>query len=433
MDATAFVDTNTLPHYQPVDQIDWCGLLGADRVVVVVAQVIFRELNWVKDAPGVPRRKQNRAARVLRQLDEFTETQPDAVLRPGVLLSTDDRDPSIDFGQYLLNKDLGDDWLLASIIDYRLRAPQSDPRLVTCDTGLKLKARRLKIKVHPLPDDLRLPQEPDPEEARIRELEKENRELRDRLPRLKLCFSNGSNHGAWEIPEPVAESPAPVLNDLRSKYPKLHAQSVSAHPLAHPIDWTGLTRIPDAEITRCNEDLDRFYEAYEAHVAELNKYKSHIRLELLLRISNDGTCPAENVRIALHFPEGFELYDGESVPKPPAPPEPPVKPLTLGDRIARPLLPLPRHLLQPTVDLTSLIGHTSRNVSRPKIARSDSYTVRFDVKSLQHDDTEELDPLCAVFDTFEDARSFHIEYSLIAANLPRKQEGELHVEIRKVT
>jgi len=430
MDATAFVDTNTLLHYQPVDQIDWCGLLSADRVVIVIAQVILRQLNRIKDAPGASRRKRDRAARVLHQFDEFIETRPDACLRPGVCLLLDDRDPSIDFGEYSLNRELDDDWLLASIIDYRLRVPQCAPGLVTSDIGLKLKARRLDITLHRLPDDLRLPEQPDPEEVRRQELERENRLLKQRLPQLELRFVNGSKHGSFAFSRPAKILREPVLTDIRARYPKM---SVPPPRNLIPVAIPGT--ISQSEIIKYNDELDRFYSAWEDHLDALDTHRESILLEFALQVSNQGTAPAETTRISLDFPQGTQAYNSETVPKPPAEPEPPVRPLSCEQALFSGAGARYRNSLAVNSGLLDALARLSPapNISSPQVADPAGRTVRFDIQSLLHGVTEKLPAIYVAIGSFDEARSFHVKYQIIAANLPQPREENLHVQIVKET
>jgi len=69
----------------------------------------------------------------------------------------------------------------------------------------------------------------------------------------------------------------------------------------------------------------------------------------------------------------------------------------------------------------------ARNVGRPSIRRSKSYDVGFSVRKIKHGLVEVLDSLYAVFESRESARSFTIDYRLLADNLPDPVEGHLHV------
>jgi hypothetical protein len=52
-----------------------------------------------------------------------------------------------------------------------------------------------------------------------------------------------------------------------------------------------------------------------------------------------------------------------------------------------------------------------------------------DIKKLNHGFDESLEPMFAIFDSHDGAKSFAITYEIHAANLPAPEKGELHVVI----
>jgi hypothetical protein len=50
---------------------------------------------------------------------------------------------------------------------------------------------------------------------------------------------------------------------------------------------------------------------------------------------------------------------------------------------------------------------------------------------LKHKLKEPAEPLYVVFESFQDAHSFHIDYRILAANVPEEISGQLHIAIRK--
>jgi len=186
-----FIDTNVFLHYQGFDQIDWLSLSQTKQVLVVLPPVVFRELNKHKDLnPSQKIRK--RAQSVLGRLSNLLKTSLITELRPNVKIEALPNDPIIDFGSHSLRSDLQDDFLLASILEFRAKDLNIDCRLVTADIGLQLKCRSRQILTIDLPDSLRLPEEEDPNEKRAKELEAEIRDLKHQLPSLQLTFENKS-------------------------------------------------------------------------------------------------------------------------------------------------------------------------------------------------------------------------------------------------
>jgi hypothetical protein len=153
------------------------------------------------------------------------------------------------------------------------------------------------------------------------------------------------------------------------------------------------------------------------------------KIQLDIELINSGTLPAEDVDIYLHFPDGFELIDNEDVLEEPEEPKilsfeqyslSPLRGIfnspNFGNRIAS--------LYSPHVS-------TIRNVSSPRIRRVHSYDVDFNVRRLKHNQKEPLDPLYSLFDSFEAAQSFSIDYKIQAGNVPMQIDEKLKVEIIK--
>jgi hypothetical protein len=72
-----------------------------------------------------------------------------------------------------------------------------------------------------------------------------------------------------------------------------------------------------------------------------------------------------------------------------------------------------------------------QNVSSPNIKRVNSYDVHIHVQKIKHNLQEYFAPLFIVFDNFESANSFSIEYRILAANIPHEVTGRLHIVIKK--
>lgn len=71
------------------------------------------------------------------------------------------------------------------------------------------------------------------------------------------------------------------------------------------------------------------------------------------------------------------------------------------------------------------------NLSAPDIEPGGSYDVRWEMRLLKHKQSIQLDPLVAVFHSYDEAGSFGIEYRIQAANILDPTEGKLHVVVEK--
>lgn len=452
MSKMVFLDTNVYLHYQLFDQINWPKVLKASEVMIVVPPVTIRELNRHKELHPRSQVKE-RAGTVIRKLQTLFVSGSQAHVRDGVEIRLEDRDPTIDFEAFQLNHDIQDDHLIASIIMLRNEEPGADVILITSDAGLALmaKARRLSIQTTMLPDNLKLTEEPDPNQLHIRELEEKIRALELKIPQLSLTFEDGNNHFTYVLQPPIEltrEELAVKLQAIEQQYPKLNHPKLNHQPkeqigdmpeqLASVAEAVASVNayyyaifLPSAEIDRYNTELDKFYQTYAEYVRSDVSFQNlkHRSIKLSLLVANDGTAPAEDVDVFLHFPDVFELKDERGFPKHPIPPDPPAKPRTqmaqllgLGNG-ARMILP---HLITRKDSILR-----PPNVSAPNIKRTSGFDVNFHVQRIKHRLQESAEPLYIVFESFERAKSFQISYRMLAANLPSEVTGKLGVVIRK--
>ncbi len=452
MSKVVFLDTNVFLHYQPFDQIHWLKVLNAPEIMIVIPPVTIRELNRHKELHSRSQVKE-RAGTVIRKLHTLFVSGSPAHVRDGVEMRLEDRDPTIDFEAFQLNHDIQDDQLIASIIMLKNEEPGAEVILITFDAGLTLmaKARRLSISTTMLPDNLKLAEEPDPNQLHIRELEQKIRALELKIPQLSLTFEDGNKHATYVLQPPVEltqEELAIKLQLLEEQYPKQQYPKLNYQPKKQignmPEQLASIAEaiasvnafyygifLPSADIDRYNTELDKFYQTYAEYVRSDVSFQNlkHRSIKLSLLVANDGTAPAEDVDVFMHFPDVFELMDERGFPKHPIPPDPPAKPTTQmlqllglgnGAQIVLPqLITRKDSILRPP------------NVSAPNIIRTSGFDVNFHVQRIKHRLQESAEPLYIVFESFERAKSFQISYRMLAANLPNEVTGKLGVVIRK--
>ena len=421
----AFLDTNTFLHFPRLDHLDWPELLQATDVQLIIAPVVIRELNRHKDFPTSVKTRE-RAATALTMLDKWSDSSSPVLIRKFVELQFRVYDPLIDFPAFNLSRSISDDHLIATILEQRDESGQDPILLVTADLGLKLKAKTHQISIFQLPTNLRLPDDVLPEERKLRELETELKRMRDRLPRVRLLFANKEQHLKVQLPSsngPTVEALSGA--ELRVQYPKMQIPKIESQP--RPAQFlVGLAGVSPEDIETYNGQLDGFYAEYEKYVLGLRDFyavRGRTTSGSILAV-NDGTCPAQDVRIFMHFPDGFNLVTKENLPKEPAKPKPPHQPLTLAEKMAW-AVQVPNFSLRPPhFDLPPNTGRA--NVSSPSIRRTKSYDVEVSIAALRHGFAEALEPLYLIFESRESARSFTIDYRIHAANLPDPSVGQLH-------
>jgi hypothetical protein len=433
----AFPDTNTFLHYPTLDHIDWPDVLGCDAAVIVIAPIVIRELNRHKDAPTSPKSRE-RAASALRKLHGWSEQAVPIMIRKDVELQFRTHDPLIDFAGERLSVHIADDHLLATMVEFRSENPAGDIVLVTEDLGLRLKSGAHDFSKVQLPADLRLPDELGAEEKRIRQLENELRRVRDRMPALKLLFRNGEDYLTVTVRAPTAlaaDAFAASLAEVRKKHPKMEMPRVveeTAVPAfaALAVTWGGIS--PE-KLKDYNEALEKYYTHYEKHLLAMQEFENLQRrvARLDIVVVNEGTSPADDIDVFMHFPDGFVLASDDNLPKKPSAPRAPARPKSglelIQEHLQAPLIP--SHYLG-SYEVSPKLPEF-RNISHPTIRRTKSYDVELTVRGVKHAFSEEFDPMYVIFPTFEEAGSFTIDYRLHAANLPDAVLGQLHVVVER--
>jgi hypothetical protein len=351
-----FPDTNTFLHYRALDQVDWLSILGADAAVIVIAPVVIRELNRTKDFPTSTKSRE-RARTSLRSLSTWSEQPSPIFIRPSVELKLLANEPLIDFRANNLSRDVSDDHLIASILEYKLLAADQICHLITADLGLKLKAKTRGFSVLQLSDELKLPDESLESEKRIKDLESQIRKLQNRIPLLKLLFEDGQSHVSFELKTPEELNPQSLtrsMNDIRSKYSKMERRPKNTTPDLGIAAFTAALAtispdIPMKEMDEYNQRLDNYFDEYEAYIPKLIDF-NNLKLrtfELNVIIVNEGTCPAEDIEMLLHFPDGFSLFNKGELPDRPKPPGAPQRPVSGLELLKRNLYGLDSHMFLP--------------------------------------------------------------------------------------
>ena len=437
-----FVDTNVLLHYRRLEEIDWLGLTKSNEAVIVLCPAVIRELDQHK--VNHPRNKfRKRAQEIITSLHSRLSGANSDVIRNGVRIEFIAEDPSVDFTTHKLRSELADDWLIASAIDWKSSHASDEIRIVSADLGISIKAKAHGIAVlAPLETD-KLADELDADEKRIKELQRELAEIKISLPNLKLCFwgqPEDQNFVRIQIPPPIAfdnEKVETALQKIRSQHPPHpipdEAQERAEMKKLEKQLWKGNMNfrfpISGAECQRYNKELTVFYQAYDAYLHQLHDYQNARRrmISFEIGLQNSGTTPGEEIDVHLHFPDGFQLFNGdETLPPSPQPPKLPRQPGTVGgidmsalSGIGRMIPKAPRPIGPPP------------NISSPSIRRTNSYDVRSQIRKAKHGYTLRVASFVAVFSNDDALKSFKIDYSISAANLPKAFNDHLSVIIEK--
>jgi rRNA-processing protein FCF1 len=436
------VDTNTFLHFVGFDQIGWGELFPGQIVNLVICPQVIRELNRHKDTPRNPKMR-DRATNALRKIEGWVDSESPVSLKDSVEVEFRIHDASIDFAAFKLVREVDDDHIIAILIEMQSELPSNSVVLLSKDIGLKLKARAQGFSVVSLPDSASLPEEALPSEKKIKDLENQVKELQNIRPRLRLAFADGSSKFSLAFQRTTELSETNIANSMtaaRNKYPKLVEQK--AHDKAEALSpiLQGLARVnfelgllTPKKIDKYNRSLDEFFSDYEQYLKELRLFSEWERRTAILKIFliNEGTCPADDVDIFMHFPDGFELFDEGDYLKPPEEPKAPSKPRSALDQLNSPFVlgRMDSMHHDHSLDLLARMPVGPSNVGSPKIRRTNSYDVTVKIKRAKHGLIEELDAMCLTFDSFSTVQSFKIDYSIHASNLPKHIEGSLNVVV----
>lgn len=433
-----YPDTNILLHFAALDGLDWRGLCDADVVVVRIAQPVISELNAKKDT-GRTRAIRNRAQTVIRRLkNQVHNFGVEAELTPGVklFLESSTHAVSLDAG---LNPQVSDDVLIAQVLAFK-KETQEEVILITDDdgVGLMVKAKHWGIAFLEPPEAMRLPPEPDPEQKERDELRRKVALLEGARPELKLRFFGGTTTIHLERPSIDLEASVNAeVMEIRKQYPPLPLPESPAAPKTAPIGFGKMSldeimkspsaiayfsEVPwqqDSQlIQNYNGQLQAFISQSEA-VIRKNAHMAARTVIVQMEIENSGSAPATDLRIKMHFPDGFELLEEkdleeclEEMPEPPIHPGNRNRAWNLDD-YRFPVASLPS-----IKDLKIHGPHLS-------IEKTNSYNLRWELLKLQQGEHYSIGPMALIFEAAP--FSFAITCEVVADNVPEIVRGELSV------
>jgi hypothetical protein len=150
----AVLDTNVLLHCKPLTDIDWCGLLGAQNVRLVVPLRVIDELDAKKAARSTPLR--TRAATRVRHLARLLVAEATNDVRPGVAI---DAVGLFEFDPALVRQPSvpPDVEILDTCEALAAYAGANPVNLATADLGMRLRAQARGVSYREIPDEYRQP------------------------------------------------------------------------------------------------------------------------------------------------------------------------------------------------------------------------------------------------------------------------------------
>lgn len=429
-----FIDANTFLHYRSFTEVDWCEELGANRVILVVCLAVVRALDE-KKLSGSNSKIRKRARKIISKLRELGNVKKQVEIRPNVGLLFAVREPDIKWKVEGLSPDLPDDRIVATVL--KESVDKDNVVLLTADLGLQLKAESKGIRCHTLPDNLQLKPKRSPEEEELVKLREKLSRLENRLPVLsvKLVSEDGINSfGRFRLRKMPGLSSANIDSRVAEISKKLQYFSTDKNKkgsLASLI--LSYVQPSQEEIDRYGKDVERYIEEMRNYLKKEWEYRD-VRsrtIELRFALVNEGTGSAEEVDIFLYFRDGFEICNASNLPKEPTPPDEPVPPRSVEEMLVD-LRKIDFSYLPnlPRIPSTIVTPQFREDIPQgPRIKKIKSYEVAFSTPKLKHGFLIKFDPVYVIFPSIETGKSFNVNYSILAGNLPEKIEGEVHIII----
>ncbi len=262
---------------------------------------------------------------------------------------------------------------------------------------------------------------------------------------LRLAFEGDETRSGLIIyhPEyPSIDEVTESLSQLKRSYPKLAMMGASGgdgvgngiNSFHEPMPSSGSDLIfqrRDARIKRYNVALDAYYANSEKYLSEVAEFENLRRrsARLDLTLINELPDALKSLYIAIHFPSNLRVFSEDNLPEKPVGPYPPEEPNldAVFDRLRLPTVPVPGELSPDNQD----IKMRSRNLAPMEVRWNKGWDVIYSKKEIQKNEKIPFNPLYIVFNSFEHATSFRIQFRITVASASYEERGDLEVLVRK--
>jgi hypothetical protein len=436
-----FLDTNILIKFIPIFEINW-KIIFKDNVELIIAPAIIFELDMLKSDKN--EKVRTKAQKAIKLFSEIVEKGKSNVIENNTkMIFLNDEAPNEIFVQNKLNPIWIDDRILASIIDFL--KTNDDVSLLSDDAGIRFKAKQnFNIKTLELPEQYKYNIVDDEKVNKIKTLQKEIKDLKNKEPKLNLKFENKNETLVFNIDRFIENHKEYVESNLASvknKYPfveyvseekkkQIDANS-SLLDIIMQTKISTLMKLSKKDVDEDNGKIKEYIRDYEEYLHNLYQYRKVQKnvFEINFIVTNAGNVPTDDVRIHFHFPDGFDVlheYELEHMPSEP------IAPLlksrfNLFDSIKN------FNTISPIIhNLPANYNPPPSNVSGFNIKKTKSFDITCKIRRLMHTHSVELDSLYLKFDDYDSIKSFEFEYDFIAENLSNKTRGKLNIVFNKM-
>lgn len=425
-----FPDTNIFIHGRHFEEIDWPALTRSAEISIMFAPTVIAELDKHKFNPA--KKVAQRARKLLPRIEEIIQNPASSNWKISAILHR----PSTEFLErnHLDPKDQ-DDVLLATILEFKESLRSEDQLLLlTNDTGPRLKASSLKVATLSLPSNFLMQAEPDESERKIAALQKEFELHRNKVPVVSLEFENENNFLQIQkphIPKSQEEFVNAKMLEIQKEFSPLVFREDNSiilpggKRMIYPLAFS----LKKSQVDLYNDELKDFFAEYEEYFVKEFRRKFFLSncCPVSIQIKNTGTVPAQDIDIFLHFPDGFDIIEQHDIPEAGKKPSPPYKPKHVFDlQVSSFSLGELTSLLHPAQHRAGL-SHFKPNVGSLSIKKTNSYDVNVHVRSVKHNQSEQLDKFWLKYDDMRNAKGFAVDYRIMAANIPHVVTGKLNV------
>lgn len=313
-------DTNVLIQCLLLADIPWRDEFPeAEEIIVVIITPVQREIDRQKGGQGRVGKRARLINSHIRRLIEASEISlsnegrtPSVKLVSGHEFRPDlDMLPSLDYSH-------PDDAIVGTVSTFCKAHPDGTVKLLSNDTGVLLTSRRVDVPFHRVPDDWLLPAESNEDQKKMRALEAEIVRLKSNEPKCIIEPESIIWRFTVERYEPLTEAQIQsLLLKLKQQFPEETDFSASenstgdvgfgAHRLLARIGREKYFPSTEDEIVNYQCELyPQWIASCEAHLRDihhkLEKRRSAPRI--LVNLRNDGSRPAEDVRVSFSMRGG---------------------------------------------------------------------------------------------------------------------------------
>lgn len=262
---------------------------------------------------------------------------------------------------------------------------------------------------------------------------------------LRLSFGNDESRSAIIIRHPEYPSIDEVASNiaaLKEQYPKLNQLNTIGgdgidNNLAMMNGSSGshenklIESRRNSRIKKYNAALESYYSNSEKFFGELAEFNNLRRrsAELDLMLVNELPDTLRNLYISIHFPGNMRVYSEDTLPDEPVGPYPPEEPDldAIFDRLRLPAVPVPNEILASE----SSVKLRSRKLAPVEVRWNKGWDVIYSLKEVEQNEKITFNPLFIVFNSFEQATSFRIQFRITVASASYEERGDLEVLVRK--